>query len=215
MDDLVQPVLSLSKGQWGYTALARRGDVQLAFCWAHVRRHFYELAAKGTSPVATETLARIAKLYAVEGTVRGRPPEECRAARHEHSRPLIDDLRLFLDTKATQASRKSKLAEAIAYARVRWDGLTRFLADGRIELDCNAVERAIRPLAHNCKNALFVGSDDGSDHWAVIASMIGTCKLNAVDPQAWLADTLTRLAGGHGNRYLEDLMPWHFNPAVG
>ena len=202
-------------GYAGYAALARRGDVQLAFCWAHVRRYFFELAAKGTSPVATEALARIAKLYAVESAVRGQPPEERRAARHEHSRPIIDDLRRFLDTKAALASRKSKLADAIAYARTRWDGLTRFLADGRIELDSNAVERAIRPITLNRKNALFAGSDDGGDHWAVIASMIETCKLNAVDPQAWLADTLTRLAAGHGNRHLDDLMPWRFNHAVG
>ncbi len=202
-------------GYVGYAALARCGDVQLAFCWSHVRRYFYELAAKGTSPVATETLARIARLYAVEGGVRGRSPDERRAARHEYSRPIVNDLRLFLDTRAAQASRKSKLAEAIAYACTRWDGLTRFLADGRVELDSNVVERAIRPLALNRKNALFAGSDDGGDHWAVIASLIETCKLNAVDPQAWIANTLTRLAAGHSNRYLDDLMPWHFNPAVG
>jgi len=147
--------------------------------------------------------------------VRGRSPDERHTEREARSRPIVDDLRCFLDTKAAQASRKSKLAEAIAYARVRWDGLTRFLADGRIELDSNIVERAIRPITLNRKNALFAGSDDGGDHWAVIASLIETCKLNTVDPQAWLADTLTRLAAGHGNRHLDNLMPWHFNPAVG
>jgi transposase len=200
-------------GYGGYAALARRGDVQLAFCWAHVRRPFYELA--DTSPVAAEVLARIATLYAIDAEVRGQSPEQRRAARREKSRPVVDDLRRFLDAKLAQLSRKSTLAEAIRYALTRWEGLTRFLDDGRIELDSNTVERTIRPLALNRKNALFAGSDDGGDHWAVIASMIETCKLNDIDPQAWLTDTLTRLAAGHSNLRRDDLMPWNYLKAVG
>ena len=96
----------------------------------------------------------------------------------------------------------------------RWDGLTRFLDDGRVELDNNSVERAIRPLALNRKNALFAGSDDGGDHWAVIASLIETAKLNNIDPQAWLTDTLTKLANGHGRKHLSELMPWNYAAAV-
>lgn len=195
-------------GYGGYGALARRGDVQLAFCWAHVRRRFFELASAGSSPIATAVLGHIAQLYAIDAAVRGRSPDERRAARQERSRPIVEELRRFLDAKLAQISRKSTLAEAIRYATTRWDGLIRFLDDGRIELDSNTVERAIRPLALNRKNALFAGSDDGGDHWAVIASLIETAKLNGVDPQAWLADTLARLAAGHSARRLDDLMPW-------
>lgn len=202
-------------GYGGYGALARRGDVALAFCWAHVRRRFYELAKAGASPVATEALGRIAELYAVEADVRGRSPDERRAARQEHSRPLVEDLRHFLDARMAQVSRKSALAEAIRYALTRWDGLTRFLDDGRVELDNNTVERSIRPLALNRKNALFAGSDDGGDHWAIIASLIETAKLNGIDPQAWLADTLTRLAAGHHANALDALMPWNHAQRVG
>jgi transposase len=200
-------------GYGGYAALARRGDVQLAFCWAHVRRPFYELA--DTSPVAAEALACIATLYAIDAELRGQSPEQRRTARQEKSRPIVNELRRFLDAKLAQLSRKSTLAEAIRYALTRWEGLTRFLDDGRIELDSNTVERAIRPLALNRKNALFAGSDDGGDHWAVIASMIETCKLNGIDPQAWLTDTLTRLAAGHSNLRRDQLMPWNYAPAVG
>jgi len=199
-------------GYGGYAALARRGDVALAFCWAHVRRHFFELAAG--SPVAVDVLARIARLYAVEADIRGQSPEHRRAARQAHSRSIIEDLRRTLEARLAQVSRKGRLADAIRYALTRWDGLTRFLDDDRIELDNNTVERAIRPLALNRKNALFAGSDDGGDHWAVIASLIETAKLNAIDPQAWLTDTLTRLANGHGNRRLAELMPWNYRPDV-
>ncbi len=200
-------------GYCGYGKLARRGDVQLAFCWAHVRRGFFELA--GTSPVAVEALARIARLYGIEDEVRGQSPEQRRAARQKKSRPIVDDFRRFLDAKLALLSRKSKLAEAIRYVLTRWEGLIRFLDDGRIELDSNTVARAIRPITLNRKNALFAGSDVGGDHWAVIASLIETCKLNAVNPQAWLADTLTRLAAGHSNLRRDELMPWSYAPAVG
>jgi len=202
-------------GYAGYGALARRGDVTLALCWSHVRRRFYELAKAGASPAATEVLARIASLYAIEDSVRGSSPEARLAARRDQSRPVVDDLHRFLEAKLAQASRKSTLADAIRYALARWDGLVLFLEDGRVELDSNTVERAIRPLALNRKNALFAGSDDGGDHWAVIASLIETCKLNAIDPQAWLTDTLAKLAAGHSNRHRDKLMPWNYNPAVG
>jgi transposase len=193
-------------------AVCRRDHRTGARCWAHVRRHFYELA--DTSPVAAEALARIAKLYAIDAEVRGQSPGQRHAARQEQSRPVIEDLRLFLDAKLAQLSRKSKLADAIRYALTRREGLTRFLDDGRIELDSNSVERAIRPLALNRKNALFAGSDDGGDHWAVIASMVETCKLNGINPQAWLTDTLARLAAGHSNLRRDQLMPWNYASAV-
>ena len=135
-------------GYGGYAALARRRQqVQLAFCWAHVRRKFYELA--DTSPVATEVLHRIALLYAIEDEVRGEPAQQRRLVRGEHSRVIIDDLHHYLEARNRQVSPKAKLGEAIRYALTRWDGLSRFLDDGRVDLDNNAVERSIRPLALN------------------------------------------------------------------
>lgn len=194
-------------GYGGYAALAkRRQQLVLAFCWAHVRRKFFELAA--TSPVATEVLRRITKLYLVEDDVRGLTPEQRRAARTERSRVIIDDLRVYLDARLRQVSSKSKLAEAIRYALTRWDGLTRFLDDGRSEMDSNMVERSIRPLALNRKNALFAGSDEGGDNWAVIATLIEVCKLNGVNPHPWLTATLSKLDAGHPATQLAELMPW-------
>ena len=194
-------------GYGGYTALAkRRQQVSLAFCWSHVRRKFYELADK--SPVATEILRRIAMLYAVEDEVRGSPAEQRRALRAERSRVVVDDLKPYLDARLRQVSAKSKLAEAIRYALGRWDGLIRFLDDGRVDLDTNTVERSIRPLALNRKNALFAGSDEGGDNWAVIATLIENCKLSGINPHDWLTRTLIALANGHPANRLTELMPW-------
>ena len=173
-------------GYGGYRVLAERGDVQLAFCWSHVRRRFYELAAAGPAPIASEALERIAGLYAVEKDIRGRNADERRAMRQDRSRPIVDELEPWLRAKLALISQKTKLAEAIRYALSRWDGLSRFLDDGCIEIDSNVVERSIRPIALNRKNALFAGSDGGGEHWAVIASLIETCKLNGVDPQTYL-----------------------------
>jgi transposase len=194
-------------GYGGYTALAkRRQGIHLAFCWAHVRRKFYELA--DTSPVATEVLRRIALLYAIEGEVRGLSAEQRRDARGERSRVIVGDLRKYLEAKNSQVSAKSKLGEAIRYALTRWDGLSRFLDDGRIDLDSNAVERSIRPLALNRKNALFAGSDEGGDNWAVIATLIENCKLSGINPHTWLTKTLSSLANGHHANRVDQLMPW-------
>jgi transposase len=194
-------------GYSGYAALARRSNrVSLAFCWAHVRRKFFELAEG--SPVATEVLRQIAMLYAVEDELRGASAEQRRAVRQERSRAIVDDLRRYLDARSRQVSAKSKLGEAIRYALSRWDGLTRFLDDGCIDLDSNVVERSIRPLALNRKNALFAGSDEGGDNWAVIATLIECCKLGGINPHEWLTDTLTKLAGGHPANRVGELMPW-------
>ena len=114
------------------------------------------------------------------------------------------------DEVVNNGGKKSKLAEAIRYALSRWPGLTRFLDDGRIEIDSNVVERSIRPIALNRKNALFAGSDGGGEHWAVIASLVETCKLNAVDPQAYLADAIARIVTGHPQSRIDDLLPWAY-----
>lgn len=196
-------------GYGGYTALAKRQpQIRLAFCWSHVRRKFFELADK--SPVATEVLRRIAALYAIESEVRGTSVGHRRAVRNEQARPIVDALRQYLHARLRQISAKSKLAEAIRYALTRWDGLTVFLDDGRVELDSNTVERSIRPLALNRKNALFAGSDEGGDNWAVIATLIENCKITGINPHRWLADTLTKLANGHPANNVSQLMPWNY-----
>jgi transposase len=197
-------------GYAGYRALAGRNDVQLAFCWAHVRRRFYELAAAGPAPIASEALQHIAALYEIEKNIRGRTADERRDVRQEKTRPLIVALEPWLREKLALISQKTKLAEAIRYALSRWEGLTRFIDDGRIEIDSNVVERAIRPIALNRKNALFAGSDGGGEHWATIASLIETCKLNGVDPQAYLADALTKIINDHPNSQIDELMPWAY-----
>jgi len=197
-------------GYAGYRALAQKNSVQLAFCWAHVRRRFYELAAAGPAPIASEALERIGALYKVEKDIRGRNPDERRAARQERSRPIVDALAPWLREKLALISQKTKLAEAIRYALARWDGLTRFVDDGRIEIDSNVVERAIRPIALNRKNALFAGSDGGAENWAIVASLVETCKLNGVDPMAYLADVLTKIVEGHLASEIEQLMPWSY-----
>lgn len=201
-------------GYGGYRVLAERGDVELAFCWAHVRRRFYELAAAGPAPIASEALERIAALYAIEAEIRGRSPDERGVIRQDKSRPIIEALEPWLRGKLALISQKTKLAEAIRYALSRWQGLTRFLDDGRIEIDSNVVERAIRPIALNRKNALFAGSDGGGEHWAVIASLIETCKLIGVEPQAYLADVLTRIVNGHPNSRIDELLPWAYPTAA-
>jgi transposase len=197
-------------GYAGYRALAGKNDVQLAFCWSHVRRRFYELAAAGPAPIASEALQRIAALYEIEKGIRGRAADERRTVRQEKLRPLMVALEPWLREKLSLISQKTKLAEAIRYALSRWEGLTRFIDDGRIEIDSNVVERAIRPIALNRKNALFAGSDGGGDHWAIIASLIETCKLNGVDPQTYIADVLTKIVNLHPNSQIDDLMPWAY-----
>ena len=197
-------------GYAGYRTLAETGDVHLAFCWSHVRRRFYELAAAGPAPIASEALKRVGELYAVEQDARGRPADERRSERQARSRPVIEALEPWLRAKLDTVSQKGKLAEAIRYVLSRWEGLSRFLDDGRVELDSNVVERTIRPLALNRKNALFAGSDAGGQHWAVLASLVETCKLNAVEPQAYLADVLTRLVNHHANSRVDELLPWSY-----
>jgi hypothetical protein len=197
-------------GYGGYKVLADRGEVRLDFCWSHVRRRFYELAQSGPAPIASEALARIAALYRIESEIRGRSPEERRAARHARSRPLVEAFEPWLRQKLALVSQKSKLAEAIRYALSRWAGPALCLDDGRIEIDSNVVERSIRPLALNRKNALFAGSDGGAEHWAVVTSLIETCKLVGVEPQAYLTDVITRIVAGHPNSRSDELLPWTY-----
>jgi transposase len=205
-------------GYAAYKALADPardgGPVTLAYCWSHVRRRFYEIAQGGNAPVAEDALERIAALYRIETMIRGHAPEQRRTFRHERSKPVVDDLRARLDAQLAKVPGRSRIAEAIRYALKLWSGLAVFLDDGRVEIDSNVVERSIRPIALSRKNALFAGSDQGGVHWGVIASLIETCKLNAVDPQAYLADVLTRLVNRHPASQIDQLMPWHYADSV-
>jgi hypothetical protein len=135
-----------------------------------MRRNFYELATPGPAPIASEALKRIAEFYAIEKDIHSHSAEQRCRIRQQKSRPLADTFERWLRAKLVLISQKSKLADAIRYALSRWEGLTRFIDDGRIELDNNVVERSICPIALNRKNALFAGSDGGAEHWAVIVS---------------------------------------------
>jgi transposase len=195
-------------GYAGFEQLAEKKGVVLAACWSHSRRKFYEVAEATGSPVASEALRRIGELYAIESDVRGQSPAHRLAARRNRSKLIVEAMRLWLEAQHTPLPGRSTLAEAIRYALSRWEGLTRFLHDGRIELDTNPVERAIRPVALGRKNHLFAGSDGGGHRWAVLCSLIQTCKLNEVEPYAYLHDVLTRMVDGYPINRLDELLPW-------
>jgi transposase len=182
--------------------------ITLAFCWAHLRRRFFDIAQGGPAPIASEALERIAALYAIEKAIRGYSADGRRAVRQEKSKPLVLAFKSWLEQQLARVSAKATIAEDIRYALNHWDGLCRFLDDGRIELDTNIVERSIRPLVLNRKNALFAGHDQGAENWACIASLIETCKLHSVDPQAYIADVLTKLVNLWPASRLDELMPW-------
>lgn len=175
---------------------------------------FYELAAAGDAPIAEEALRRIAALYRVETELRGQGPEHRRAGRQAQAKPALEAFRPWLEDQLPRVPGKSRLAEALRYPLKHWDGLVHYLADGRLEIDTNIVERTIRPLALSRKNALFAGSDRGAEHWAVIASLVETCKLNGINPHAYLTATLERLVAGHPQGRLDELLPWPHQPQV-
>ena len=186
------------------------GPVTLAYCWSHLRRQFYEVYVGGNAPIATEALARIRQLYDIEAEIRGSPPEVRRAVRQQRSKPIVEALKPWFEDNLARMSNGSKLAEGIAYGLNHWDGLCRFLEDGRIEIDSNTVERSIRGLALTRKNALFAGHDRGAAGWAMIASLLETCKLNSVDPLAWTTDVLTKLVNRWPASRIDELMPWAY-----
>jgi transposase len=202
-------------GYTGYDALAgpkrvNGKPVTLAYCWAHARRKLHDIYQKDGSEIAAEGLRRIAQIYKVEAGIRGRTPEERFSVRQEQSAPLVADFRQWLTLQRSRISTKSRLGEKLAYIHRHWDGLQIVLSDGRVEMDTNPVENSIRPITLNRKNALFAGHDEGGRTWARMASLIETCKLNAVDPYAYLRATLTAIANRHPASRIDDLMPWAF-----
>jgi transposase len=184
--------------------------ITTAFCWAHVRRPFFKLAKVGNAPIATQALLHIAQLYKIEDRIRGKTPEQRKMVRQAQSVARVNAFKAFLDRQLGRVSRKSPTAEAIRYTLNHWEGLVRFLDDGRIDLDSNIVERSMRPQALTRKNALFAGHDDGAENWAITASLIETCKLNDIDPYAYLADVLVRLVNLWPNARLDELLPWNW-----
>jgi transposase len=197
----------------GYTGFSRltgeRPVVELAFCWAHVRRKFFDFHHATGSPIAAEALRRIAELYHIEARIRGRLPNDRARIRQAESRPLVGAMKSWLDGEIARVSAKSALAEAIRYALRHWKGLVLFLDDGRVEIDSNTVERTIRPIKLGAKNHLFAGSDGGAESWAVLASLIQTAKLNDVEPFAYLRDVLERIVSGKTKaNELNSLLPW-------
>jgi hypothetical protein len=184
-----------------------------AACWAHARRKYFDLHAATASPVALEALERIGALYKIEEACRGRSPEERRAARQEHAVPRLNELHQWLEAMLRKTSKKSDLAAAIRYSLTRWSALTRYCEDGRIEIDNSAAERALRCVALGRKNYLFAGSDAGGERAAAFYSLIGTAKLNGLDPEAYLREVFTRIADHPINR-IDELLPWNVVAAV-
>ncbi|HEX5326644.1 MAG TPA: IS66 family transposase [Acetobacteraceae bacterium] len=198
-------------GYAGFNELFAGGHITEAGCWAHVRRKFFDVHAAIGSPIAKEALDRIGQLYSVEETIKGLPPDHRRRERQQRSKPIAEALAAWADETVRKLSRKSELAAAFRYMRGRWAALVRCCDDGRLALDNNAAERALRGVAIGRKNWLFAGSDAGGRHAAAMYSLIESAKLNGINPQHYLADVLARIAD-HPARRIAELLPWNWQP---
>jgi transposase len=192
----------------GFNALFDDGTIQEAACWAHARRKFYDLHEARPSALTTEALRRIAELYVIEAEIRGKPPHERRLVRQAKAKPLLEDLERWLRATLDKLSRKSDTSAAIMYALNLWPALVRYCDDGAIEIDNSAAERALRGVAIGRRKHLFAGANSGGERSAAIYSLIGTAKLNGVDPEAWLRHVLANIADHPVNR-VDEFLPWH------
>ena len=204
-------------GYSGYNRLRRAdrtgGALTLASCWTHARRGMKEVFDSDASPIAKAGLERIAQLYAIEKKIRGKPPATRQAVRWTESAPLVNRFGVWLDEQRSRVSPRSRLGEKLSYIANQWEGLLVFLYDGRVEMDTNFVENRIRPVKLTAKNALFAGHDEGAAAWGRIASLLETCKMNGVEPYVWLKSTLEKIAAGHPQSRVRELLPWNFDSA--
>lgn len=194
-------------GYSGFNELFETGRVREVACMAHIRRKFVEVHQANGSEIAAETIRRIAALYAVEKAARGKPPAERAALRKETAEPVLDQLEAWLGAQLPKLSGKTDLAKAIRYALTRIPKLRPYIDDGRLEPDNNSAERALRGVVLGRKNYLFMGSEGGGKSAAIAYTLIETAKLNGIDPQAWLADTLADIADHPVNR-VDEFLPW-------
>ena len=201
-------------GYAGYDKLYAGGRIREVACWAHFRRKIFENHQTSPTPLTSDLLERIAGLYRHEADIRGQPRDARRQHRQQHTRPLIEDLRLAIDLALRRLSPKSAMAKALAYGRKRWTALTRFTGDGLAEIDNNIAERAMRSIAIGRKNWLFAGSKAGGERAAAIYSVIETAKLNGIEPQAYIADVIEKIASGWPASRWDELMPWNWTAEV-
>jgi transposase len=196
----------------GFHHLYEGGKIYEAACWAHARRKFHEIHIAHPSPTTTEAIERIAALYAIEAEIRGSTPEIRKTIRQARARPLLDSMNTWLETTLAKLSRKSDTAAAIRYALSRWRALTRYVDDGALEIDNNAAERALRVVALGRKNYLFAGSNAGGERAAAIYSLLGSAKLNGLDPEIYLQHVLACIAD-HPISRIDQLLPWNVSLA--
>ncbi len=203
----------------GYDALYRPepgkpARIQHAACWAHARRKLFDVHEATKSPIAAEALRRIQALYVIEAEITGRSAAERRAERQARSKPLLAELKTWMEAQRRRASGKTALGKALQYALGRWEALTRYADDGRLAIDNNVAERLMRGIAISRKNFLFVGSDTGGDRAAILYTLIETAKLNGLDPETYLAHAIGHLARGHLATRLSELLPWNCKDAL-
>ena len=201
-------------GYSGYNRLYRNPShvVTEVGCWAHARRKFTDILEKNRSPMAAEAVVRIGELFAIEREIRGASPDERRRVRQELAKPRLEVLRPWLEAQMRGLSSDSTLAKACRYPLNRWAAMIRYCDDGLLEISNNLVENALRGVALGRRNWLFVGSPKGGDAAALFYSLVETCRLNGVEPEAWLTDVIARI-GDHPINRIDELLPWHWQAA--